>query len=83
MCSFSKEYHEEYVGQESTMFFVELAFHQISASCHPIALVGVRVFKKFGVQNTLLHCQGGSKKLLLQAIDPDVDKHAHINEIVF
>jgi len=65
------------------MFFVEIAFHQISASCHPIALVGVHVFKKFGVQNMLLPCQEDSKKLLLQAIDPDVDKHAQINEIVF
>ena len=31
------------------MFIVEIAFHQISVSCHPIARVVVHVFEKVGL----------------------------------
>jgi len=46
---FQKNAIKQYVEQEWTMFFVEIAFHQISVSCHPIALVGVHVFEKVGL----------------------------------
>ena len=74
---FQKSTIKQYVEQEWTMFSVEIAL------CHPIAIVGVHVFEKVGLQNIVQNCQEDSKKSLLQAIDPDVDKHAQINEIVF
>ena len=43
---FQKNTIRQCVEQEWTMVFVEIEFHQISVSCHPIAPVGVHVFEE-------------------------------------
>ena len=66
------------------MFLFEIAFPPFSVSCHLVALVGTHVCKNFSLYiNSFWHGQEDSRKLPLQAIDLNVNKYTHTNEIVF